>query len=31
MYAYRLGTGYFGNSQYAPTRRFDIRLIVHFD
>ncbi len=30
LYAYRLGTGYFGNSQYAPTRRFDIRLTVHF-
>jgi hypothetical protein len=30
IYAFRLGTGYFGNSQYAPLRRFDVRLIVHF-
>jgi hypothetical protein len=30
IYAYRLGTAYFGNSQFAPLRRFDVRLLVHF-
>ena len=30
IYAYRLGTGFFGNSQYAALRRFDLRLIFHF-
>ena len=30
IYAYRLATGFFGNSQYAPLRRFDVRLIFHF-
>ena len=30
IYAYRLATGFFGNSQYAPLQRFDVRLILHF-
>jgi TonB dependent receptor len=30
IYAYRLGTGFFGNSQYAALRHFDVRLIFHF-
>ena len=30
IYAYRLGTAFFGNSQYAPLRQFDVRLIGHF-
>ncbi|MGO8970152.1 MAG: TonB-dependent receptor plug domain-containing protein [Myxococcaceae bacterium] len=30
IYAYRLGTGFFGNSQYAALRRFDLRLLLHF-
>ncbi len=30
IYAYRLATGFFGNSQYAPLRRFDVRLVFHF-
>ncbi len=30
IYAYRLGTGFFGNSQYAALRRFDLRLLIHF-
>ena len=30
IYAYRLATGFFGNSQYAPLRRFDVRLLFHF-
>jgi hypothetical protein len=30
LYAYRLGTGYFGNSQFAAPRSFDLRLILHF-
>jgi len=29
IYAYRLGTGFFGNSQYAALRHFDVRLIIH--
>ena len=29
IYAFRLGTAFFGNSQYAPLRQFDVRLIVH--
>ena len=29
LYAYRIGTGFFGNSQFGALRRFDIRLIVH--
>ena len=29
MYGYRLGTGFFGNSQYGALRRFDVRLILH--
>ena len=29
IYAYRLGTGYFGNSQYAPLRQFNLRMIIH--
>jgi outer membrane cobalamin receptor len=30
IYAYRLGTGFFGNSQFAGLRRFDLRLLFHF-
>ncbi|MGO9829716.1 MAG: TonB-dependent receptor plug domain-containing protein [Myxococcaceae bacterium] len=30
IYAYRLGTGFFGNSQFAALRRFDLRLLLHF-
>jgi hypothetical protein len=30
IYAYRLGTAFFGNSQYAALRHFDLRVIVHF-
>ncbi len=30
IYAYRLGTAFFGNSQYAALQHFDLRLIVHF-
>jgi hypothetical protein len=30
IYAYRLATGFFGNSQYASLRRFDVRLLFHF-
>jgi outer membrane cobalamin receptor len=30
IYAYRLGTGFFGNSQFAALRRFDVRLLLHF-
>jgi outer membrane cobalamin receptor len=30
IYAYRIGTGFFGNSQYAALRRFDLRLLLHF-
>ncbi len=30
LYAYRLGTAFFGNSQWAPPRQIDLRLILHF-
>jgi hypothetical protein len=30
IYAYRLGTAFFGNSQYAALQHFDLRLIFHF-